>query len=105
MASASEGTSETALPAPTRAPPGGRILPGMTITELAPIFSMDCRMEVLEPLPISIIVITAAIPMMMPNIVSMVRVGLRLSDISDILIVVVVRIFYAPLDLNAPEIT
>ena len=78
IASASSGTSEIAAPEPMLTP-AVRRPPGRTSAELAPIFSMDLRIDVLEPLPISIIVITAAMPITMPSVVSAARVGLRRS--------------------------
>ncbi|UKI34936.1 MAG: hypothetical protein L6W00_22410 [Lentisphaeria bacterium] len=39
----------------------------------APIFSMEALIECEEPLPISIIVMTAAMPMTIPSVVSSAR--------------------------------
>ena len=67
------------LPIPCRTPPGTRGAPGRTIIEFAPIFSMEVRIAVEEPFPISIMAITAAMPITMPSAVSRARVGLRRS--------------------------
>lgn len=48
----------------------------------APIFSIELLIDCEEPLPISIIVITAAMPITMPSVVSSARVGLRSSALN-----------------------
>ena len=76
MASASAGVRELLVPLPLLIPPTLRLL-GIINTELAPIFSMLCLIDNAEPLPISIIAITAAIPITIPKVVNKARVGLR----------------------------
>jgi hypothetical protein len=54
-------------------------VPGITRTVLAPMLAMVRWMAMDEPLPISIIAITAAMPMTMPSVVSTARVTFRRS--------------------------
>ena len=76
--------------------PAVRRPPGRTSAELAPIFSMDWRIDLLEPLPISIMVITAAMPITMPRVVSAARVGLRRSAFKATTMVLKMLMVYLP---------
>ena len=51
---------------------------------LDPMFEMEAEIWREAPLPISIIVITAAMPMIMPNMVNNVRVTLRPKAINAV---------------------
>jgi hypothetical protein len=51
--------------------------PGMITRVLAPMLAMVRWMAIVVPLPISIIEMTAATPMTIPNVVSIVRITLR----------------------------
>src|SRR5262249_17878790 len=76
MASASWGVRVTTLPLPKETPPLEPV-PGMTSRLLAPILAIVCFTAVEEPLPISIMVMTAPTPMMMPRVVNTDRMTLR----------------------------
>ena len=73
---ASSGVSVMMLPAPKLTPPLAAV-PGMTSRLLAPMLAMVFWMAADEPLPISIMAMTAATPMMMPSVVSAARMMLR----------------------------
>ena len=64
------------LPAPKLMPPLAA-WPGRTSSVLAPMLSIVFWMAVEEPWPISTMVITAAMPMTMPSVVSAARMMLR----------------------------
>ena len=66
------------LPAPKVTPPLDAV-PGRTSRLLAPVLAIVFAIAAEEPFPISIIAITAAIPITMPRIVRAERVTLRRS--------------------------
>jgi hypothetical protein len=71
--------------------------PGKTMKLLAPILAIVLLIVFEEPLPISIIAITAATPIIMPNIVRVVRIGLRRMALSAVRSIRIMRnnlIFY-----------
>ena len=65
-----------ALPEPELTPPL-LVWDGMIRIFPAPIWEMERAMELEEPFPISVIAITAAIPITIPRVVSRERVGFR----------------------------
>ena len=76
MASQSSGVRVMTLPPPKLMPPLAAA-PGMTMRLLAPMLAMVFWMTAEAPLPISIMAMTAATPMMMPSVVRPARMGLR----------------------------
>ena len=64
------------LPAPKLTPPLAAV-PGITSRLLAPMLEMVRWMALDEPLPISIIAMTAAMPMTIPSVVRSDRMMLR----------------------------
>ena len=76
MASASWGVRVMTLPAPKLTPPLAAV-PGKTRRLLAPMLAMVAWMALDEPLPISIMAMTAATPMTMPRVVRAARMMLR----------------------------
>ena len=76
MALQSPGVSVIELPAPCRTPEL-KACPGNSSSVLAPMSSIVFLIALEEPLPISTIVITAAMPMTMPSVVSAARMMLR----------------------------
>src|SRR5262245_1017760 len=76
MASQSSAVRVRLLPAPKLTPPLAAV-PGKISRLLAPMLAMVLAIEDDEPLPISIIAMTAAMPMTMPRMVSAERVMLR----------------------------
>jgi hypothetical protein len=76
MASASMGVTVDRPPVPELTPPT-TICAGSIWMTLAPRLAMVCSMEWEEPRPISIIAMTAAMPMMMPKQVSTERMMFR----------------------------
>ena len=76
MASPSWGVNVVTEPAPKLTPPLAAV-PGSTSRTLAPMVAMVFRMAADEPVPISIMAITAPTPMTMPRVVSRARIGLR----------------------------
>ena len=75
-ASASWGVRVMTLPLP-KLMPALDAVPGWTSRLLAPMLAMVCWMAVEDPLPISIMAMTAATPMMMPRVVNTERMTLR----------------------------
>src|SRR6186997_3093984 len=78
MASASSGVSELALPWPMRTPPCWK-LPALTMIMLVPADWICVSIDDCAPVPSATIVITADTPMIMPSMVSAVRILLRAS--------------------------
>src|SRR6266545_7335151 len=78
MASASASVSVAATPWPERTPPCVQ-LPADTMIMLVPADLICCSIESCAPRPSATIVITAATPMIIPSIVSVVRILLRFS--------------------------
>ena len=78
MAWASSGVSVMTLPEPKLTPPLAAV-PGWMRRLLAPMLAIDFWMAFDEPLPISIMAITAPTPMTMPRVVNAARMGLRRS--------------------------
>jgi len=68
IASASSGIRVITLPVPKLIPALDAV-PGMIMRVLAPMLEIVCFIAEEEPLPISIIVMTAEIPMIIPSIV------------------------------------
>ena len=71
------------LPAPKLTPPLEAV-PGKINRLLAPILAMVAWMALDEPLPISIMAMTAATPMTMPSVVKAARMTLRLRPCSAV---------------------
>src|SRR5262249_21362568 len=78
IAVASSGVSVLALPWPMRTPPCMK-LPALTMIMLVPADWICASIEVCAPVPSATIVMTAATPMIMPSIVSAVRILFRFS--------------------------
>src|SRR5919108_2420149 len=83
IASASSGISVLALPCPMRTPPCMK-LPAETMIRFVPADWICASIEVCAPVPSATIVITAATPMIIPSIVSAVRILLRPSAFNAI---------------------
>src|SRR5262249_32883651 len=83
IASQSWGVSVMTLPAPQLTPPLAA-WPGCTSRLLAPRLAMARALSVETPLPISIIAITALIPITIPTQVSSERITLRRSARTDV---------------------
>ncbi len=73
IASASCGVSVSTLPEPKLIPPLAAV-PGNTSRLFAPMLSIVRWIAADDPCPISVIAMTAAIPMTMPSVVSAARV-------------------------------
>jgi hypothetical protein len=67
-------------PAPKLTPPLAAV-PGTTNKTLAPMVAMVFRIAAEEPVPISIMAMTAPTPMTMPRVVNSARIGLRRSAV------------------------
>ena len=81
IASASSGVNVLALPWPMRTPPCWK-LPALTMIMLVPAAWICDSIDDCAPVPSATIVITAATPMIMPSIVSAVRILLRASALN-----------------------
>jgi len=86
MASPSWGVSVVTEPAPKLTPPLAAV-PGNISRTLAPMVAMVFWMAAEEPVPISIMAMTAPTPMTMPRVVSSARIGLRRSAVMAVLAV------------------
>src|SRR6185295_14502985 len=83
ISAASSGVSVLALPWPWRTPPCVK-LPALTMIMLVPADWIWLSIELCAPVPSATIVITAATPMIIPSMVSAVRILLRLSAFTAI---------------------
>src|SRR5262252_2920026 len=94
MAFASSGVSVLALPWPCRTPPCVK-LPALTMIMFVPADWIWLSIEVCAPVPRATMVITAATPMIIPSMVSAVRILFRLSAFTAIRRIITK-------DMNAP---